>query len=82
MSARMDRDPGEFERRDGADPAGAAPPTPQDDAFALDEETLAAIAEARRDVAAGRVIPHEQVAAWLETWGTPDYKPMPREWLR
>ncbi|MCD0420277.1 hypothetical protein LOC51_23925 [Rubrivivax sp. JA1024] len=22
-------------------------------------------------------IPHEQVAQWLETWGTPDYKPFP-----
>ena len=22
-------------------------------------------------------VPHDQVARWLETWGTPDYKPFP-----
>ena len=41
----------------------------------------ASLARARADIAAGRTIPHEQVAAWLKTWGTPDFKPMPREWL-
>lgn len=33
------------------------------------------------DIAAGRGIPHELVRAWLLTWGTSEYKPMPREWL-
>ncbi|WP_260599854.1 antitoxin [Sphingomonas endolithica] len=41
----------------------------------------AAIVRARADVAAGRVVPHEKVAAWLKTWGTADEQPMPREWL-
>ena len=41
----------------------------------------AAIARARDDVSAGRVVPHEKVAAWLGTWGTGDEKPMPPEWL-
>ena len=45
------------------------------------EAEAASVARARADVAAGRVVPHEQVAAWLKTWGTPDEKPMPREWL-
>ena len=34
------------------------------------------------DIAAGRTVPHEQVAEWLKTWGTPDEKPMPSEWLK
>jgi len=38
-------------------------------------------AEADADIAAGRVVPHEEVGKWLLTWGTPDYRPMPREWL-
>jgi predicted transcriptional regulator len=33
------------------------------------------------DAAAGRVIPHDQVAKWLETWGTPREQPAPRRWL-
>ena len=23
----------------------------------------------------GKTVPHEKVARWLKTWGTPDYKP-------
>ncbi|HEV7288319.1 antitoxin [Sphingomonas sp.] len=34
------------------------------------------------DIAAGRTVRHEQVAEWLKTWGTPDEKPMPSEWLK
>ena len=37
---------------------------------------------AEEDMAAGRVVPHEEVADWLRTWGKPDAKPMPREWSR
>ncbi len=49
----------------------------------IDEEAEAAAdAEAETDIAAGRLIPHEEVAAWLKTWGTPDYRPMPRSWLK
>jgi len=42
----------------------------------------AADADGLADIAAGRVVPHEQVAAWLETWGTPDETPAPDSWLR
>jgi predicted transcriptional regulator len=41
----------------------------------------AADARAEADVAAGRVIPHSEVAAWLATWGTPNEKPAPRHWF-
>lgn len=41
----------------------------------------AADARADADVAAGRVIDHDEVAAWLATWGTPDEKPAPAEWF-
>lgn len=40
-----------------------------------------AMAEAEADLTAGRVVPHEEVAAWLDTWGTPDEKPAPKSWL-
>jgi predicted transcriptional regulator len=36
-----------------------------------------AIAEAEADVAAGRVMPHEEVVQWLRSWGTPDELPCP-----
>jgi hypothetical protein len=26
---------------------------------------------------AGRLVSHDDVAAWLDTWGTPDFKPAP-----
>jgi predicted transcriptional regulator len=39
----------------------------------VDEEgERLAIAKARADVAAGRVVPHEAVVKWLQSWGTPD----------
>jgi len=50
-----------------------------DDLDAASEE--AADAEGLADIAAGRVVPHTEVSAWLETWGTPDEKPMPASWL-
>ena len=31
----------------------------------------AAVREGIADAEAGRVIPHEEVAKWLATWGTP-----------
>lgn len=45
------------------------------------EQEARALAEADADIAAGRVIPHEEVAAWLRTWGTPDAHPAPRHWF-
>ena len=45
------------------------------------EADAASIARARAQIAAGRGVPHEEVGKWLRTVGTPDWKPMPREWL-
>jgi predicted transcriptional regulator len=36
-----------------------------------------AIAEAEADVAAGRVVPHDEVVRWLRSWGAPDELPCP-----
>jgi predicted transcriptional regulator len=38
---------------------------------------LAAIDEGLRDAEAGRVVAHEDVAAWVRSWGKPDELPMP-----
>ena len=44
----------------------------------IDKEAEAqAIAEAEADVDAGRVVPHEDVVKWLESWGKPDELPRP-----
>lgn len=44
------------------------PPTTDDDIAELDRRWAA--------IEAGEpTIPHEEVARWLKTWGTPDYKP-------
>jgi predicted transcriptional regulator len=44
----------------------------------IDEDAEArAIAEAEADVAAGRVVPHDEVVKWLRSWGTPDELPCP-----
>ena len=49
----------------------------------IDEEAeVAADAEADADIAAGRVIPHAEVAAWLDTWGAPEFKPAPASWFK
>lgn len=39
---------------------------------------LAAIDEGIRAADAGRVVPHEDVAAWVRSWDQPDELPMPR----
>lgn len=44
-------------------------------------EIAAADARAEADIAAGRVVPHEKVVRWMKTIGTPEYRPMPPEWL-
>ncbi len=36
--------------------------------------------EADADVDAGKVVAHEEVKAWLRTWGTPDAGPPPKSW--
>ena len=43
----------------------------------FDEIDVEADAEALADIAAGRVVPHAEVEAWLKTWETPDEKPAP-----
>lgn len=47
-----------------------------------DEAELQAEAEADADVAAGRVVPHERVAEWLKTVGTPNQLPTPYSWRK
>lgn len=37
----------------------------------------ASIERSRADFEAGRVVPHDEVMAWLETWGTEDERPAP-----
>ena len=39
-----------------------------------------AVAEARADVAAGRVISHADMCKWLDSWGKPDELPPPSTW--
>ncbi len=39
-------------------------------------------AEGLADIEGGRVIPHAEVAAWLDTWGTPDEAPAPAHWFK
>jgi predicted transcriptional regulator len=38
---------------------------------------MSAIEEGLRDVESGRVTAHEDVVAWVESWGQPDELPMP-----
>jgi len=38
---------------------------------------LAAIEEGVRDADTGRVVSHDDVAAWVRSWGQPDELPMP-----
>ena len=33
------------------------------------------------DIAAGRVVAHDEVADWLKSWGRADEKPIPPQWL-
>lgn len=66
----------------------------EDDEHQLNEEPVvfleeadeiadaALIAEAEADFAAGRCIPHEEVAAWLDTWGKGERVPPPKSWFK
>jgi predicted transcriptional regulator len=42
------------------------------------EHQLERIREGLADAAAGRVIPHDEVARWLESWGTENELPPPK----
>jgi predicted transcriptional regulator len=37
--------------------------------------------QAMAEIAVGRLIPNDEVCAWLETWGTPDEKAAPDSWF-
>lgn len=79
MLRDMDRDPGDFDKRDGSaahDGDDASVGRLIGDGLDSGENLAAAIAEAE-----GRVVLYDRVAAWLDTWGTPEFKPMPAEWL-
>ena len=45
----------------------------------ISPEDLAALDRQWAAIQSGEeaTVPHDQVARWLETWGTPDYKPFP-----
>lgn len=47
-----------------------------------EEDLAAADAEAMADFEAGRCVPHEEVAAWLDTWGKGERIPPPKSWSR
>lgn len=60
-----------------------AVPKPEIDLVPADAEREAkgrAVAEGRADVAAGRVIRHDDMKRWLRSWGTPDELPPPSTW--
>ncbi|WP_044563815.1 CopG family ribbon-helix-helix protein [Azospirillum sp. B4] len=48
------------------------------DYLAVQEGHLAAIDQGLREADAGLLIPHEEVAAWIESLGTPGELPIPR----
>jgi predicted transcriptional regulator len=49
----------------------------------IDESAEAAAdAEGLAQLDAGKGVPHAEVAAWLDTWGTPNEKPAPESWLK
>lgn len=47
-----------------------------------DESETAAVAEGLADIEAGRVVPHEEVKRWLDTWGKPGERPAPTKWFK
>ena len=51
-----------------------------DDVDPVTEE--AALRRGEEDIAAGRVVPHEEVAKWLRTWGTARSGPPPKSWFK
>jgi predicted transcriptional regulator len=48
------------------------------DFVAVREWQLAAIDEGIREADAGQLIPHEDVVAWVRSWGSPEELPMPK----
>ena len=70
----------------------SAEPLPTDDLFDPDEPGIfdvedaehieRGLREAEAQIEAGGGVPHAEVSKWLETWGTPDERPAPAEWLK
>jgi len=54
-------------------------PTPEPSLFDRPDPAAeeAALQEAEADVKAGRVISHQAVVRWLQSWGTPNELPPP-----
>jgi predicted transcriptional regulator len=48
------------------------------DFVAIQQWQLAAIDEGISAADAGRVVAHEDVVAWVQSWGRPDELPMPK----
>ena len=48
-----------------------------EDFVAMQEWQLAAIDAGIEDADAGRVVDHDDVVAWVKSWGQPDERPMP-----
>lgn len=56
---------------------------PEPSIFEQDDQADAErYAQALADIEAGRLIPNDEVCAWLESWGTPDEKPAPASWFK
>ena len=43
---------------------------------------MAADAIGLAELDAGKGVPHAEVSAWLDTWGTPDERPPPASWFK
>lgn len=63
-------------------PGFSESPAPDFSHLSEAERNAALIAEAEADFAAGRCVPHEEVAAWLKTWGKGERVPPPASWFR
>ena len=48
------------------------------DFVAVQEWQLSAIDEGIKEADDGKLIPHEDVVAWVRSWGSPDELPMPK----
>ena len=55
-------------------------PEPSQDDTQAAAAKAAAIARGRADVAAGRVVGHEDMVKWLRSWGTANELPPPSTW--
>jgi predicted transcriptional regulator len=59
----------------------ASPFETEEEPLALSPEEEAALLEAEADADAGRVVPHSQVAKWMQSIIDGNPQPMPKAWL-